>query len=589
MKFKLRKIKDLKQRLSKLHYKLILVTSLIMFCSFTGMLLIASIFFSREAELRIRENNLDLILYAQQWLDAEIRNYHREGTLFFNRKSLPNQLESLLFFQKLPEILYIGLSSKKNNSHSYYNKAHIETIGLSKTEILSSLKENRTLIQEAWSEKKVIFNASINTHPLLGFSYLANNNVITLLFDPSFIQKNFQFRKYITIFIVDEKGNILIHPDSRLLASKANLIGSPVIKKVWQSSVKTGQDNYTDPNTKESFITSYIKLTEVPLAMISEIKKDIAFAPVDLIFNRNLIIMLLFTLLSIGVSYLFAKLITTPVNSLVGATKEIEEGNYNINIIPTSKDEIGWLTQSFQKMVHGLQEREKIKHTFGRFVNKKIAERALKGEINLGGEKKFVAIFFSDLRNFTKTSEKMRPEAVVSYLNAYFTEMVKCISETDGNIDKYIGDAIMAHWGALEEIDNGTKNAVKAALKMREKLKAFNKKGIYPPTRIGCGINSGEIFAGQIGSQEKLEYTIIGDAVNSASRIEGLNKTYGTDILISENSYNLVKHLFKVEKISNILLRGRSETINLYAVLGMIGDNNCPQSIEELKQDLMIS
>lgn len=252
--------------------------------------------------------------------------------------------------------------------------------------------------------------------------------------------------------------------------------------------------------------------------------------------------MLIFLLIRI-----FSNGITNPIKELVGAAGQIEKGEFELSIKPRTRDEIGLLTESFVQMGKGLSEREKLMVSFSKFTNKTIAQKAARGELTLGGENRNATIFFSDIRSFTAMSEKMQPNEVVEFLNVYMTKMVDCINKTGGVVDKYIGDAIMAVWGAPESSGSPASdalNAVTAALMMRVELFKFNKERAaagLPPVKIGCGINSGPVVAGQIGSEERMEYTVIGDAVNLASRTEALNKPFATDVLITENTYNLIK------------------------------------------------
>jgi adenylate cyclase len=238
-------------------------------------------------------------------------------------------------------------------------------------------------------------------------------------------------------------------------------------------------------------------------------------------------------------------------------------------------------------MGRGLQERENLKVSFGRFVNKELAEMAMSGELDLGGVSKEVTIFFSDIRGFTTISEKLEPEEVVEFLNQYMTEMVKCVQQTYGLVDKFIGDAVMALWGALRPHGNDAVNAVNCAILMRKQLMKFNRgrgSARKPIIRIGMGINTGHVIAGQMGSAEKMDFTVIGDAVNTASRVEHLNKTYGTDILITDHTYEKTGKLFKVEEVDRVAVRGKSKPVTLYAVLGMADDKDTPSNIKELRK-----
>jgi adenylate cyclase len=215
----------------------------------------------------------------------------------------------------------------------------------------------------------------------------------------------------------------------------------------------------------------------------------------------------------------------------------------------------------------------------------------MRDELTLGGERKSVAILFSDIRSFTAISEKLQPEEVVEFLNHYMTRMVECVNRTHGVVDKFIGDAIMAVWGTPVSKGNDTENAVNGALLMRASLMEFNRDrggARKPVIRIGCGINTGEVLAGQIGSEDRMEYTVIGDAVNLASRIEALNKPFGTDILISGDSLALVKDVFAVERMQSIKVKGKEEPQQIYAVLGRRDDPARPKSLEELRNALGI-
>ena len=240
-------------------------------------------------------------------------------------------------------------------------------------------------------------------------------------------------------------------------------------------------------------------------------------------------------------------------------------------------------------MGKGLSEREKLMVSFSKFTNKTIAQKAASGELSLGGENRTATIFFSDIRSFTAMSEKMQPHEVVEFLNAYMTRMVDCVNKTGGVVDKYIGDAIMAVWGAPESSGSPAADAlhaVTAALMMRDSLARFNSeraaKGLAP-VRIGCGINSGPVVAGQIGSEERMEYTVIGDAVNLASRTEALNKPFATDILITENTYSLIKEKIIAAEMPGVHVKGKTEAIKMFAVINLCGRDGA-KSIADVRK-----
>jgi adenylate cyclase len=247
-------------------------------------------------------------------------------------------------------------------------------------------------------------------------------------------------------------------------------------------------------------------------------------------------------------------------------------------------------------MSRGLEERERLKDTFGRFINKEIAEQAMKGELKLGGETKRVSIFFSDIRDFTAMSEKFAPHDVVEFLNQYLTRMVDCVNETGGVVDKFIGDAIMGVWGAPVSSGSPARdalNCVRTALLMRKSLGEYNKirrSHRRPAIRIGCGINTGDVVAGQIGSSQRMEYTVIGDAVNLASRTESLNKPLHTDILITENTWALVKDYIISEEMPQVTVKGKEKPVRLFAVVNFRAREGAvqpgPLTLAELRQRL---
>jgi adenylate cyclase len=301
-------------------------------------------------------------------------------------------------------------------------------------------------------------------------------------------------------------------------------------------------------------------------------------------------IILFITLIALGIAiifiYIFSATLTSPLKELTDAAKYIQEGHFDVEVPAHTRDEIGMLGESFTEMARGLSEREKMKDALGKFVNKEIADLVLKDAIKLGGERKDVAVFFSDIRAFTSLAENMLPEEVVEFLNRYMTTMVNCVNQTGGVVDKFIGDSIMAVWGAPITRGNDTENAVNCALLMRKALIEFNKdRGTKkrPKIYFGIGINSGPVLAGQIGSQERMEYTVIGDTVNLASRIESLNKPFATDILISEETWKIVKNKFVVKPMKKIRVKGKREPQQIYAVLGRKDDPSCPKTLTTLR------
>lgn len=219
----------------------------------------------------------------------------------------------------------------------------------------------------------------------------------------------------------------------------------------------------------------------------------------------------------------------------------------------------------------GEKEKQEIKKAFSRYVSKEVLDEILKDpkNISLGGEEREITILFSDIRDFTSVSEKLSPKELVNLLNDYFQAMSGEILKHKGILDKYIGDAIMAFWGAPVKDEKQADNAVQAAMAMIKQLEDFNKKLKEKSNleiNIGIGIFSGPAVVGNIGSETRFDYTAIGDSVNIASRLEGLTKTYKTKIILSESVEKKLKDNYPLEFLGSVEIRGRKELVKIYKV-----------------------
>ncbi len=210
-----------------------------------------------------------------------------------------------------------------------------------------------------------------------------------------------------------------------------------------------------------------------------------------------------------------------------------------------------------------------MKNLFSKYVSKEVLEEILKNpsQVTLGGEEKEITVLFSDIRGFTSISEKTTPKELVRLLNKYFTAMTEQILKNGGVLDKYIGDAIMAFWGApIENLEQADK-AVRAALQMIQKLDELNKElmseGI-PEIKIGVGIYTGPAVVGNIGSNLRFDYTAIGDTVNTASRLEGLCKEYNTRIIIGKTTKNKLKDDYNLKFLGSALVKGKNKSVDVY-------------------------
>jgi len=270
----------------------------------------------------------------------------------------------------------------------------------------------------------------------------------------------------------------------------------------------------------------------------------------------------------------FAARLGRSVQGISDAAEQVKNGQYVDAPVLRSGDELERLTLHFNSMVRGLEERDRLRDTFGRYVTRQVAEHLLKGNLNLGGELVSVTILFSDIRSFTSISESMDPRALLDFLNEYFSGMVESVLHHRGVVDKFIGDAIMAVFGAPVPEPGDPLNAVKAALEMRTRLEkinqSFKQRGL-PEIRTGIGLHSGRVIAGNMGHSERMEYTVIGDAVNLASRLEGMTKELQCDVLLSDDLFQQVQEHVDVEPLRRIKVKGRDQDVMVYRLIGLRG------------------
>lgn len=220
------------------------------------------------------------------------------------------------------------------------------------------------------------------------------------------------------------------------------------------------------------------------------------------------------------------------------------------------------------------KEKKELYSAFSRYVSPNLVKDIMKdpSSLMLGGQKKEITILFSDIRGFTTLSEKMNPEELVELLNEYLSEMTEIVLKNKGLVDKFIGDAIMAFWNApLEEKDHEIL-ACKTAVEMKEKLEELNKKwhkkGL-PKLNIGIGIHTGKVIVGNMGSEKRFDYTAIGDDVNLCSRLEGLTKYYGVNIIISEDTKNKIKDEFKLRELDEVKVKGKDNSMKIYEITSL--------------------
>ena len=277
--------------------------------------------------------------------------------------------------------------------------------------------------------------------------------------------------------------------------------------------------------------------------------------------------------LAVFISRAFARRLAQPIVELVDHTRRIAAGDYKTRIDSTRTDELGRLAHAFNEMSTGLAERDQVRDLLDKNVSPEVAAQLMRDGAALGGELREVTILFADLRGFTTLSEKLNAPELVALLNRYLDRMSAAIEAHGGIIDKFIGDAIMALFGAPVALDDAADRAVAAALAMEKALVTLNAELAAegrPPLAIGVGINTARVVAGNIGSHRRLNYSVIGDGVNVAARLQALTRTpeYRTNIILSAATLAALRARAEVSArpLGSAQVKGRAEPVEIFAV-----------------------
>lgn len=250
--------------------------------------------------------------------------------------------------------------------------------------------------------------------------------------------------------------------------------------------------------------------------------------------------------------------------------RQVQEGDLSARVPALTRDEFGEIAAHTNIMIEGLRERERVKSIFGKAVSPTIAKRLMEQEekgVSLGGSMQFLVILFSDIRNFTTRTETNSPEAVIKDLNSWFAEAVEAINSHGGTVDKFIGDGILAVFG-LDGDPHACRNAIKCAHEMQERLERL-APDLCEPMEVGIGIHKGEALAGIVGSPERLEFTVVGDVVNTAARIEGMSRELNASVLVSAEVLGDLSESAVADGWVDFgpqMLKGKAEPVRLFGV-----------------------
>lgn len=382
------------------------------------------------------------------------------------------------------------------------------------------------------------------------------------------------------ILAVDAGGNLVMATgEIELTAAETKSLQALLTEEAfgWQQLALGGSERVAQVAPFEAF-GWYILVTE---------QREAFYQTINQMYLQTGIILSVSSALALALLLVFSYLLTQPLKNVVGAMRDIiSTSDLSKRVEVLYNDETGELGHTFNLMTSELgkandlmkgyalqavvaqHKEQKIRNIFQKYVPKAVIDQFFASpERMLVGEDRILALLFSDIRGFTTISERMRPNEVVESLNAYFELMVDIIMRNRGVVDKYMGDAIMAFYGAPERTRHEASEAIRSAFEMLEALKDFNvwqtQRG-RPEFRIGIGINYGVVTVGNIGSEKKMDYTVIGDMVNIGSRLEGLTKVYDQPIIISESVAKKIEEQFPCRLIDRVIVKGKTAGIGIY-------------------------
>lgn len=576
--------------------KLIIIISLIVVIALGSVSYFVSYFTTQDVRTSAEENNLVINSRTTTACENSINGAISAVGMFLDLLKTSGQDESqlrymeALFFNRNQEIAAVYLPG---SGRIFESQAFLASHEIEEETVRSYMAQEDESAERAKNGSVELLNASpFFATPLLALfipHQLSDEDaVVALLYSTEELGNSFASGTINQSFFVNNDGDVLVHSDLGAMLGGINESENPIVAAMQQSSITSvtnnGQMTFKGSDGEE-YIGAFRRLGIGNGGIVTTVKTSVVLEGVRRTTWRNVYITIAILSLTIMIIYFFSKSLSKPLKALTAVANEINKGNFNTelfnNLTTKNKDEIGILTKSTKN------ERE-ILNMFTKLTNKGVTKAIITKRIDFEPHLKDITIFFSDIRGFTAISdgfknrfgEKSAAE-IINFLNDYMSRMVTCITLTGGIVDKFEGDAIMACWGALRNdgldwedrgansvthalkkdahdkyVKEDALSAVKTCMGMRYSLMKYNKdaeaftkahaddpKAQYKPyIRIGAGLNSGRATVGFMGSFDKMEFTSIGDSVNLASRTEASNKLCGTDLLITEDTYTLLKH-----------------------------------------------
>jgi adenylate cyclase len=582
--------------------KMMGMISLIMAVTVSIIIAVATYYFRNDSETRVQENNLALVDIIGLKVSSDIQGIvsKAEQLVKSSSRSIGSNEKNFitdLFFKNDKDFIFIGLYSIKNdllvNETSFYNEDYLIDIASAEDDVQKAIQISSDSIKKAIAGNPIIINSTQGfTKPSFVLALPANAEsqepkILTIMVRLDKILPAFEKKGIITTFMVNGEGKAIAHPTEDVVQSATSFIDLPIVKEMLTSQVETGLKRFIGSDGK-AFMGSYRRLGFGDAGIVSIISEDKAFEAVYNIQARNLYIMGISLCLAMIIVFFFAKSLSRPILTLLSATLEIAKGNFNIGIKPSTRDEVGLLTSYFITMGQGLEEREKVKSILGSMIDPVVVKEAMVDLAALKrGKEAEITAFFSDVASFSTISEQLNSVQLASLLNEYLSAMTILLKENEGVLDKYIGDAIVGIFGAPVAVENHAAKACKASLEMVAKLdelrkywtahNLYSKDAQVMDARIG--INTGLAKVGFMGTDALASYTMMGDTVNLAARLEAAGKDYGVNVMLAEPTKLLVENDFLIRILDLVRVKGKNEPVRVYELVS--GKSSIPQNLAD--------
>ena len=584
--------------------KLIFIISVLVIVSLGTVTFLVSYFMSADLQVTTEENNFSTTMKAATTVENELSSIRSSVFLMLDMLNAAGSSGVLMrqtsayFFERNQNIAAVVIPGNRNLvNNRFFVSNEIEA-----TLVDDFISSHADEVSRSESGEAFVLNAAPSFGiPVLVMMYPWRegglNETAIIFFTSNLLSDTFGTGSASVSFMINHEGDLLVHSDIELTKAGASMAKSPLVQIMRANNDENRQVLFTGEDGKEYF-GSYCKIATADIGVLTTIERATALKSVTNQTRLNIYLALAVLFIAIMGVFFYSKTLSKPLSLLTDVADEINQGNFETHLfdkLQTKRgDEIGVLFES-------TKNEQNILNTVSKLTNKGVAKAIVRKEINFEPHLKDVTIFFSDIRGFTAISDgfnkrfgKDSPREIIGFLNDYMSRMVNCITLTGGNVDKFEGDAVMAVWGVLRDdsleyeemadsnplkkelkqkheahVKSDAINAIRGTIAMRYALMEYNKEAeaftkahekeplakYKPHIRIGCGLNSGRATVGFMGSYDKMEFTSIGDAVNLASRTESSNKPCGTDVLITEDTYNLLKYDFIKSEFNNFTIK----------------------------------